>query len=497
MTDTTARSLSVARGPVVKLLLIAALTLALLIPLALVRGLIVEREGRQISVEREIGELWGRAQRIGGPILVVPARRMFTAEDIDGRTGRRFVDQTAVLLPDDYRIDATVRPETLRRGLFEAVVYRLDVTLSGRFVVGPDTLPEVGGPEVGRPEVGRPEVGGPEVGSVTADWSQARLALGLSDQRSIREAPVVEWPGGPLSLTPGLPDGAARFAEGGMQAAVPGLDPTTGERSFDFAITVSLAGSDQLSFLPLGRTTEVTMASDWPHPSFFGRFLPEERAIAEDGFTARWQTSYFGRSYPQVWGPASDIGPRFNEVERSAFGVRFFQPVDAYQQTERTVKYGLLFIVFTFTALFLFETLAGTRIHIVQYGLVGLALALFYMLLLALTEQIGFTAAYALGALAVVAQIAFYTAAVLADRRRTAGLALLLAALYAGLWVLMRLEDYALLVGALALFVGLTVVMAVTRRVDWSAPKMPGEPPRKAGDAAQGAGGDTAPGAGG
>ncbi len=467
MTDTAFRS-APSRGPILKLVLIAGLTVALLLPLGLMLGLIGERQARQASVEHEIGALWGRSQQLGGPILVVPARRLVVVDE-PGENGRRpvrrVVEEPVVLLPDDYQIDATVQPETRRRGLFETVVYRLEVTLSGRFVLGPDTVPQADG--------------------VTIDWSAATLALGLSDQRSIREAPVVTWAGRSIALSPGLPTSAARLAAGGMQAPVVGLDPSDGERAFDFATTLSLNGSASVSFLPLGRTTTVSLASDWPHPSFFGRFLPDQREISDTGFTARWQTSYFGRPFPQVWAPGENLVQHFAELDHAAFGVRFYQPVDAYQQTERTVKYGILFIVFTFTALFLFEMLAGVRVHIFHYALVGLALTLFYMLVLALAEQIGFTAAYALGALAVVAQIAFYTAAVLGRASRTAGLAGLLAALYAGLWVLMQLEDYALLVGALALFAGLTAVMAVTRRVDWYAvtatpdrPKAPRVPER-------------------
>ncbi|MCB9947404.1 MAG: cell envelope integrity protein CreD [Rhodospirillaceae bacterium] len=452
------------RNPILKVLLILGLVIGLLLPLMLVDGLVSERQSRYREVVQEIGNLWGRQQVIAGPILVVPARHRF----VDNEGEVRVEDDSIILLPDDYDIVGHVAPETRRRGIFEAVVYRLEVEITGTFVLpaAPDWLD----------------------GTVTVDWSRARLALGLSDQRSITSAPDLQWNGQGLPMTPGLPPTATSLSWGGMQAALPALQDGDFGTPLAFSVALSVNGSQSLSFLPLGRNTTAAIASSWPHPSFDGSFLPDTHEVREDGFDAHWATSYFARSYPQGWRTGEAGSARFSEINNSAFGVRFYQPVDAYQQTERSAKYGILFIVFTFTVFFLYEMVAGLRIHIFQYGLVGCSLSLFYLLLLAFSEQIGFGPAYAAGAAAVVAQIAFYTHAVLGSAKRTALLAALLAALYAGLYVLMQTEDLALLIGAVALFAGLTAVMAVTRRVDWYAlgagvPKPPvpaaAEPPQE------------------
>ncbi len=440
------------RNPILKVLLILGLIVGLLLPLMLVEGLVYERQDRQGEVVREIGDLWGRAQVIAGPILVVPAQRTFVDDE-----GEEWVeDDSIILLPDDYRLTGSVEPETRQRGIFEAVVYRLDLQIAGSFMLpgGRDWLDP----------------------SVTVDWSRARLALGLSDQRSITAAPDLGWDGRDIAMTPGLPQPARNLSAGGMQAALPALQANDFDRAVPFSLSLSVNGSQSLSFLPLGRDTTASIASAWPHPSFFGSFLPETHEITEDGFTADWATSYFARSYPQIWRSGEVGSARFTEIAHSSFGVRFYQPVDAYQQTERSAKYGILFIVFTFTVLFLYEMVAALRIHIFQYGLVGCSLALFYLLLLAFAEQIGFGAAYAVGAAAVVGQIAFYTRAVLQSLPRTTLLAALLAALYGGLYVLMRMEDLSLLIGAVALFAGLTAIMAVTRRIDWYAIGLAGGP---------------------
>lgn len=433
------------RNPILKVLLILALIVGLLLPLALIEGLVSERQGRQHEVVLEIGQLWGRAQTVAGPILVVPARRTL----VDRQGNRTVEEDSLVLLPDDYDLRGQVLPETRQRGIFDAVVYRLQLDIAGSFV-----LP--------------PEAEGLDP-SLTVDWSNARLVLGLSDQRSVTDAPDLTWDGREVAMTPGLPQAVNRLSNGGMQAALPGLDSGTLDTPRPFSLSIALNGSQSLAFLPLGRNTTAAIESGWPHPSFFGSFLPESRNITDEGFSAEWATSYFARSYPQIWRVGDDNINRFSEIAQSGFGVRFFQPVDAYHQTERSAKYGVLFLVFTFAVLFLYEMVAGLRIHIFHYGLVGCSLALFYMLLLALAEQMGFGLAYAAGAAAVVAQIAFYTRAVLGSLRRTALLSGLLAALYGGLYVLMRLEDFALLVGAVALFAGLTAIMAVTRRIDWYA----------------------------
>lgn len=218
---------------------------------------------------------------------------------------------------------------------------------------------------------------------------------------------------------------------------------------------------------PVGRQTDLSVAAPWPDPSFIGAFLPSRSAITEEGFDAQWSVSYFGRSYPQSWLSSAEGDAPFLAMPESTFGVRLYQTVDTYQQVERSAKYGMLFVVFTFTALFLFEVTRGRRVHIIQYGLVGLALCIFYLLLLSFAERFGFGPAYALGTAAIVAEIGLYARAVMGGWRPAGLLAAVLAGLYAALYLLLQLEDLALMIGSIGLFVGLGAVMYATRRIDW------------------------------
>lgn len=442
-------------SPVLKVLVIGGLIVAMLVPLFLVMQVIAERAGRYQEVVAEIGRQWGGAQLVSGPILAVPYREFYS--DADGR--RQSAEQTAFFLPDRYDVTAQVAPETRYRGMFQAVVYTVDLHSEGSFTPpGADFW------------AGR---------DVQIRWDEAALMVGISDQRSIRQGVTIDWGGRTLDMTPGVHPALSGLAAtgmayapaggngGGMQARIAGLQEAPAGEPIPFAFDLTLNGSDSLAFVPLGEESHVAVASPWPDPSFIGNYLPDGSTIGEDGFSAEWTLSYFGRSYPQQWTTAEDGGNTPYAIAQSAFGVRFFQPVGAYQQTERTAKYGILFIAFTFAVLFLFEVASGRRIHIFQYGLVGLSLCVFYLLLLAFAEVMGFGLAYLIGAAAVVGQILLYALKVLGGWRRTLLLGALLAGLYGGLYVLMQMEDRALMVGAVALFLLLGAVMYFTRNVDW------------------------------
>ena len=434
-----------AGSPSLKVLAIVLLIVAFLLPVFLVYDVIGEREERYRSVVAEIGNSWGGPQRVTGPILVVPFR--VPAERRADGTQPPPIERQLTILPDQYKVAASAAPETRRRGLFEAVVYTVDLDLSGQFLIG-----DAAG------------LAGPEA---TIDWGAAYLYVGVADPRSIREGASLRWGGQDLPFQPGAPGELGQMLGAGMTLRLPGLSAAAAQSAIPFATTLRLNGSERIDFLPLGRSTQVTARSNWPDPSFDGTFLPVRSSIGAQGFTAEWELSYFGRGYPQAW--VGGQGDYLSAVSGSAFGVRFFQPVNAYQQTERSAKYGMLFIVFTFTLFFLFETVARLRIHVFRYGLVGLSLCLFYLLLLSFAEQIGFAGAYAIGAAAVVAQIVLYCQPVLGTWKRSLVLGALLAILYSALYALMQLEDLALLLGSLGLFLALSAVMYTTRRIDWYA----------------------------
>jgi inner membrane protein len=234
----------------------------------------------------------------------------------------------------------------------------------------------------------------------------------------------------------------------------------------NYAFDLSLQGTGQLHVLPMGRSTTVSMAANWPHPSFDGNYLPSSRKVDAGGFSARWQTSFFSTNLEDALTQCV-VNEQCNDFNGRAFGVSFVDPVDQYLKSERAIKYALLFIALTFAGFFLFEVLKGLSVHPIQYGLVGVALAFFYLLLLSLSEHLGFAKAYALSAGGCVLLIGFYLCHVLHSVFRGMGFALGLALLYGMLYGLLTAEDYALLMGSLLLFGLLGVFMVLTRRLDW------------------------------
>jgi inner membrane protein len=283
-----------------------------------------------------------------------------------------------------------------------------------------------------------------EDGTSRYKWGVPRLVLGISDPHGIRAGGTVSVGGRPYAFSPGAGDPSR---SSGLHALLPGVKGGTA----DFDLAVELAGSESLAILPLGADTTVSMRAGWPHPSFFGRFLPERHDIGTSGFSATWRVS------------------RFAAQGSEQLAVSFLEPAGLYQQLERAAKYGFLFIGLTFAAFFLFELVRRLAIHPVQYGLVGLALALFFLLLVSLSEHLAFRLAYAAAALACVLLITTYLFWVLKDPKATLAFGAALSGVYAILYVLLQAEDYSLLGGSVFLFALLAAVMLGTRRVDWYA----------------------------
>jgi inner membrane protein len=427
------------RSPILKVVAILALVVAFIVPLTLIYGVIGEREGRRASVVKEIGESWGRAQRVFGPVLIIPYREALTEAAI--AAGHQPTEREAHLLPDRYFIAARIEPELRRRGLFETTVYRTRLDISGTFIV--------------------PDPSEWSSKGATIRWDAARLIVDVRDRRSLAAGLAIRWGDGSML------EFAPSHNESALSTAVPLTAAAVGQQQ-DFALSLTLKGSDALTFLPLGRDSQVTALSSWPNPSFTGKYLPDTRDVSENGFSAKWTISYFARDYPQFTSGASIHGFSAN-IDRSEFGVRLISAVTAYQQAERAAKYGLLIIIGTFTTFFLFEIIRGLRIHIFQYGLVGLALCIFYLLLVSLSEQVGFGTAYAAASIAVIGQILLYCHRAVGGWWGTLVLGGLLATTYAALYQLMLLEDQALLIGSIALFAALSAIMLVTRRIDWYA----------------------------
>ncbi|MBS7457765.1 cell envelope integrity protein CreD [Coralloluteibacterium stylophorae] len=432
-----------------KLLMIGALVLVLAIPLLLMRGLVHERQARGAEAAAEIARASSRPQRLVGPYLLIEAERVVRARHAEGRgrdageggTLRETVYE--LVLPETLVADSTLTTETRRRGLFTVPLYRDALTLEAVFAVPPDPAPE---------------------GEVLSyRRTGARLGLGLGDARGIRGIDL-EVDGRALQVEPG--SGQAWLAEG-VHARLPAAALAGGR--LQMALSADLIGTESLRFVPAGSDTRVTVRGDWPHPSFDGNYLPDTRRVGDAGFEAEWRISRLASNAQQVLGRCAGAGADgcFG-LEETTFGLRLVDPVDRYLMTDRAMKFGLLFLVLVFGAVFLVEALRGVAVHPVQYGLTGLALGLFFLLLLALSEHIGFGPAYLLAALACIGLVASYMGGVLGGRRRGVGFALLLALLYGLLYGLLRSETYALLVGSVALFALLAAVMFATRRLDWS-----------------------------
>lgn len=440
---------AVVRSPAFKLCLVLFLIVLLLVPLLFVGMLIWERESRAQAVRQEVGQLWGPEQRLLGPFLVVPYT--VRVETVQGdRRIEHIQERRAVFTPAALEIAGRAAAKTLRRSIFEVPVYAATLKLSGRFAA-------------------------PRITDVAADvvavrWRDAAFVLGLSGVSGIKEAAVLrivgaaEVPFAPsLGFTSGPLTGVhARLAEAGS-AVLP--DPGQPPQAFAFTVDLVLNGSVALTAAPVARDTRMALASDWPHPSFAGAFLPDERQVSAAGFSASWKIPHLARSVPEAWSLA-DAG--LERIAPYAFGVRMIAPVDFYSLVNRAAKYAVLFVALAFMAVFCLELSSPRRAHPVQYLFTGIALVFFYVLLLSLAEHLGFALAYLLASAATAIMLAVYVGAALGSRREGAAMLVVFAVTYGVLYMVLQLEDYALLAGALVGFVALTVVMFATLRVDWS-----------------------------
>lgn len=423
------------QGITFKAMGVGLLAMLMLIPLLQVQSLISERQGLESEARQKIAERWGGSQIIGGPVLVVSVRRQVQSDK--GWINR---DQPRYVLPEQLEIKGSLVTEIRQYGIYTTPIYTATLGLSGRF--RSDAIAALSR------DGGQPQ------------WDQAVLRVPVSDVRGIRSLSAMKLDGTDIGFGPGG-DGI-----GGITATeVPwALDADSSLATHDFAFNMRLAGTASLSFLPLSRQTDINLSGAWPDPSFAGAFLPESHAESSGNFDAHWQVLDLNRSYGQQ-GAVEDLNNY--SLQTSAFGVELFQPVGTYQRNERAGKYGILFIALSFVALFLFEALGRWRVHPVQYLMVGLALCTFYVVLLALSEQVGFAWAYAIAAVAVVAIIAGYAAAAARSRKAGGTLGGLLALVYVLLYGLVISEQYSLLMGAIALLVAIAALMYLTRRIDW------------------------------
>ena len=438
---------------VIKLIGVGALVLLLLIPLGMITGVLSDRLQRRNEAVYDITSSWGREQNLIGPVLMIPYQYRFkTVKEVPGKDGKvekREVEETAsawaYFLPEMLNVAGDAETQKLKRGIYEAAVFRAQVKLSGRFAA--------------------PDFGALKIDIKDVQWKDALVSIAINDLRGTREGLMLDWGGMrrpllPGSQVPGYTTGATAALGDGKPINAP----------VEFSIPIDFNGSEGIYFAPFGVQNEAVLKSNWPDPAFRGAFLPAERSVRDNGFDARWKVSYYGRSYPQSW--TSQTGnERFTTqaVSQSMFGTQFLSVLDAYRYVERSIKYGVLFLVLVFTTFFLFEVTARQKIHPFQYLMVGAALCLFYLLLLSISEFIGFGLAYLVAAAASTILITWYCRFFLGGGARTLMIGADLAGVYTFLYITLRQQDYALLMGAIALFILLGVVMYVTRKIDWYA----------------------------
>ncbi len=417
-----------------KLILITILTLLMLIPMTMIRSIINEREMNRSETEFEVSDKWARQQTVTGPILSIPVLYQRIVNEDESITYTKNLH----ILPNQLSINGHVTPETLKRGIYDITVYAGELDISGDFALARYKIDDENFKEI--------------------QWSNAFLTIGLSDLRGIRKSIPVKWNSTSVGIEPGSK--IQQMISSGVTIPVD-IDPE--QLRYAFSVKLDIQGSENLSFIPLGNETRVALESNWQDPSFMGSFLPDHREVTKDGFSANWSILQLNRNYPQKWMDDTYA----SEMQASAFGVKLFNSLDDYQKSMRSAKYAVMTLALTFLIFFLTEVLNHRRIHPFQYTLVGLALCIFYVLLVSLSEHINFNVAYLISSIAIIAIITFYASYVFQSRKITVSLLTLLTAIYAFVFVTLQLTDYALLIGSIGLLAILSATMYYTRNINW------------------------------
>lgn len=416
-----------------KALVIGFLTIILLIPGIMIQDLIRERQDRSVETIEKINAKWSNAQTICGPVLTIP----YTTTHMDANNKTVLQEHTISITPENLNIDTQLFPEERYYGIYKTILYKSEIDLSGNF----------------------DKINYQKTDNSTIHWEQAYLTIGVSDLRGITEN---------INFTldnKQYPVEAAgnydRLMGKILVVSLNNADTLLTGQPLNFNCKIKLNGSSNINFIPIGKTSKVHVAGTWKSPGFIGNFSPEH-TITENGFDANWSVLRFNRSIPETW-----IDNQVDTFEDASFGVNLIDPVNHYQQNMRSAKYAIMFIALTFVVFFFVEILTKKRIHPIQYLLVGIALILFYSLLLSISEQINFGIAYLIASIATIGLITAYTHSIFKNKMQTGGLAAMLCMLYIFLYVVLQLEDIALLIGSVGLFIILGIIMFFSRKINW------------------------------
>lgn len=444
--------------------IIGLMTLLMMIPIIYVKNIIYEREERQQQATREISNKWAGRQNIIGPVIGIPFWRN---DDADTSSKKSVYKHIAYFLPDNLNITATVNPKEKHRGIFKVMLYDTKINISGSF--------------------NQLDISKLNIPVDKFIWNEAFITMNIADNKGLNDQLTLKWKDSTIELSPRIGS-----ANEGMTA----LLKTASFEDFtnaNFSTSIDVNGSEQLLFTPVGKSTTVNVNSVWKHPSFSGSMLPQTTDVSDSGFKASWKSMAHKRNFPQQWvdgaykldtyfpAEVTNNQVRFDEsggtsvttnvstasIGSSAFGVDLFIPINGYQKTLRTIKYAMLCILLTFAAFFLIETANKKSAHPFQYGLIGLALILFYTLLLSISEYTGFNAAYLIASAATIGLIGWFVKSILQSGRATTILSVVLVLIYSYVFSLLQLQDYSLLLGSIGLFFTLAVVMYFSKKLQW------------------------------
>ncbi len=420
-------------GYSVKMVIVSFLAILLLVPSFFIESIIAERISLSEQVKNELYSQWGDKQVVAGPVLNIPFSYFEQKENSQGMIERHGI---AHCLPETLKTTGTLNPETRSRGIYKVVVYESQLKLEGTFV--------------------QPDLSQLDIPDAQFKWDAAYFTIGVSDMRGIKNMPELVLNNQKYKVEPGVAD---------TDLFVSGITIKTGDTNLqqplNFSIDLVLNGSADLSVEALGKSSEVLLKSNWVDPAFSGGFLPTKREINKDGFTAEWQVTHLNRNFPQQW-----VDRKYNTHE-AKLGVELLIPIDHYQKAMRSVKYAILFIALNFIIFIFIEIQSKKRIHPFQYALVAFALLIFYVLLTSISEQLGFNPAYFISAIAVTALISWYAYPILQDKKLVVWVTLLQTGLYIFLFVILQLQDFALLVGSIGLFIILAIIMRASQKIQW------------------------------
>ncbi len=438
-----------AHAALIKGLFIGFLILILLIPTNMVESLIYERESRKTEAVTEVSSKWGNSQSFIGPVLKIPYLKITKTEKLNAKK----VNETELVktidymyfLPDKLDINGNISPDKRKRGIYEIAVYKSTLNFKGIF-----------------DKISFQKL------NITPEniiWKDATLLLTISDTRGLQDDVQLDWNGQKSNFNSGeellekLND-----ANSTRHTAIytPVLIENGGLKENKFSFSINIKGSESINFIPVGKTSTVHLQSNWPNPSFDGSFLPDKREISESGFNAQWKILHLNRDFPQYW---TNNAP--NSLSMSHFGVKLISPNDNYQKASRSAKYAILIISLTFLAFFFSEIFNKIKVHPFNYILVGIALCIFYTLLISIAEFLSFNFSYGIAGCLTIGLIFLYSKSIFQGIRPAVVISGMMACLYGFIFVIIQLEDTALLIGSLGIFIILAITMYFSRKIDW------------------------------